>query len=223
MIVSLKFMVKLCDTYMITQEAHRSHKLRSFCFCHGDFMGGLQWTSSWVIWVQKFSSGRASFNRANRIIVMQSLDVEKLLNKKAESSTASKKWFCLHFHTIWVSLRWPRICLHHTLERVVISAVQARLNLAHFHMALAKTQSLSQKSGIALSVMVEASSYPAAHTHVHKNSLHGPRHDLKLLDDGGEIPKSKGRGWRFNSRLWNLLSTWQKLGNGLSAFCLGKK
>ena len=28
-------------------------------------------------------------------------------------------------------------------------------------------------------------------------------------DDGGEILKSQGRGWRFDSRLWNLLSTWQ--------------
>jgi hypothetical protein len=26
-------------------------------------------------------------------------------------------------------------------------------------------------------------------------------YDPKLLDDGGEIPKSQGRGWRFNSRL----------------------
>ena len=34
--------------------------------------------------------------------------------------------------------------------------------------------------------------------------------DLKLLDDGGEIPKSKGRGWLSDSRLWNLLSTRQK-------------
>ena len=33
--------------------------------------------------------------------------------------------------------------------------------------------------------------------------------DPKLLDDGGEIPKSQGRGWRFDSRLWDLLSTWQ--------------
>ena len=32
----------------------------------------------------------------------------------------------------------------------------------------------------------------------------------KLLDDGGEIPKSQGRGWRFETWLWNLLSTWQK-------------
>ena len=29
-------------------------------------------------------------------------------------------------------------------------------------------------------------------------------------DDGGEIPKSQGRGWRFDSWLWNLLSTWHK-------------
>ena len=35
-----------------------------------------------------------------------------------------------------------------------------------------------------------------------------PGDDLNLLDDGGEIPKSQGRGWRFDSWLWNLLSTW---------------
>ena len=34
--------------------------------------------------------------------------------------------------------------------------------------------------------------------------------DPKLLDNDGEISKSLGRGWRFNSRLRNLLSTWQK-------------
>ena len=27
------------------------------------------------------------------------------------------------------------------------------------------------------------------------------RDDPKLLDDGGEIPKSQGRGWRFDSQL----------------------
>ena len=27
------------------------------------------------------------------------------------------------------------------------------------------------------------------------------RDDPKVLDDGGEIPKSEGRGWRFDSRL----------------------
>ena len=32
--------------------------------------------------------------------------------------------------------------------------------------------------------------------------------DPTLLDDGGEIPKSQRKGWRFDSRLWNLLSTW---------------
>ena len=31
--------------------------------------------------------------------------------------------------------------------------------------------------------------------------------DLKLLDDGGEIPKSQGRGWWFDFRKRNLLST----------------
>ena len=25
--------------------------------------------------------------------------------------------------------------------------------------------------------------------------------DPKLLEDGGEVPKSQGRGWQFNSRL----------------------
>jgi hypothetical protein len=34
--------------------------------------------------------------------------------------------------------------------------------------------------------------------------------DVKLPNDGGEIPKSQGRGWRFESRLWNLLFAWQK-------------
>ena len=31
-------------------------------------------------------------------------------------------------------------------------------------------------------------------------------HNPKLLDDGGGIPKSQGRGWRLDSRLCNLLS-----------------
>ena len=54
--------------------------------------------------------------------------------------------------------------------------------------------------------------------------------DLKLVDDGEEIPKSQGRGWRFECRLWNLMSTWRKIchvvnyllwfGVGLSTFCL---
>ena len=35
------------------------------------------------------------------------------------------------------------------------------------------------------------------------------RDDLKLPDDGGGIPKSLGKGWQFESRLWNLLSTWR--------------
>ena len=57
--------------------------------------------------------------------------------------------------------------------------------------------------------------------------------DLNLPDDGGEIPKSQGRGWQFESRLWKLLSTWWKtcqvvnyllcFGVGLSAFCLKEK
>ena len=59
------------------------------------------------------------------------------------------------------------------------------------------------------------------------------REDPKLLDNDGEIPKSQGKGWWFDSRLWNLLSTWQKtyqvvnylmcFGVGLSAFYLQKK
>ena len=57
--------------------------------------------------------------------------------------------------------------------------------------------------------------------------------DPKLPADGGEIPKPQERGWRFNSQVWNLLSTWQKtcqvinyllcFGVGLSPFCLDKK
>ena len=57
-------------------------------------------------------------------------------------------------------------------------------------------------------------------------------HVCWIWDHDGEIPKSKGRGWRFNSRLWNLLSTWCKtcqvvncpvcFGVGMSAFCLKK-
>ena len=34
--------------------------------------------------------------------------------------------------------------------------------------------------------------------------------DPKLLDDDGKIPESQERGWRFNTRLWNLPSKWQK-------------
>ena len=37
------------------------------------------------------------------------------------------------------------------------------------------------------------------------------RDDPKLLDNGGEIPKTWGRGWQFDSQLWNVLSTWWKL------------
>lgn len=29
----------------------------------------------------------------------------------------------------------------------------------------------------------------------------------KLRGDGGETPKTQGRGWRFNAQLTNLLST----------------
>ena len=58
--------------------------------------------------------------------------------------------------------------------------------------------------------------------------------DPKLMDDGGEIPKSQERDWQFDYRLWNLLYTWQKtcqevnflmcfgIGIGMSAFCLKK-
>ena len=35
--------------------------------------------------------------------------------------------------------------------------------------------------------------------------------DPKLLDGGGEMPKSQGRGWQFDARLQNLLSTRQTL------------
>ena len=33
------------------------------------------------------------------------------------------------------------------------------------------------------------------------NPLSVVRDDSKLLDDGGEIPESQGRGWQFDSRL----------------------
>ena len=56
--------------------------------------------------------------------------------------------------------------------------------------------------------------------------------DPKLPDDGGLIPKSQGRGWRFDSCMWNFLSTWRKTSQvvnnllcfdvGLSIFCLQK-
>ena len=34
-----------------------------------------------------------------------------------------------------------------------------------------------------------------------------------------KIPTSQGRGWRFDSRLWNLLSTWHKLARWSTASC----
>ena len=45
------------------------------------------------------------------------------------------------------------------------------------------------------------------------------RDDPKLLEDGGGIPKSQGRGWRFDSRLWSLLSIRQKLVRWSIASC----
>ena len=43
-----------------------------------------------------------------------------------------------------------------------------------------------------------------------------------LLDDSGEIPKSQGRGWQFDSQLWNLLSTWQNTGQVVNCLlCFG--
>ena len=75
-----------------------------------------QWTSSWVIWVQK-----VSLNRANSIIKIQALDVEKLLNESRVTTGSKIRLFCLYYHTVRVSLRWSGICLHRTLERVVIS------------------------------------------------------------------------------------------------------
>ena len=36
------------------------------------------------------------------------------------------------------------------------------------------------------------------------------RYDLKLLDDNGEVPRTKWSGWGFGSRLWNILSAWHK-------------
>ena len=57
--------------------------------------------------------------------------------------------------------------------------------------------------------------------------------DPKLLEDGGEPPKSQGRGRWFDSRLWHLLSTWHKsrqvvncllcFGFGMSTFCSKKR
>ena len=53
--------------------------------------------------------------------------------------------------------------------------------------------------------------------------------DLELPDDGGEIPKSQGRGWRYDSRLWSLSTSHKSchvvncllcFGVSLSAFCL---
>ena len=56
--------------------------------------------------------------------------------------------------------------------------------------------------------------------------------DPKLLDDSEEILKSQGTSWRFDSQLWNLLSTWHKTCKvvncilcfdvGMLAFCLNK-
>ena len=34
--------------------------------------------------------------------------------------------------------------------------------------------------------------------------------DPNLPDVSGEVPKSERRGWRFNSRFWNILFTWRK-------------
>ena len=51
--------------------------------------------------------------------------------------------------------------------------------------------------------------------------------------DGGEIPKSQGRGWRFDSQLWNFFYTWWKIcqvvncllwfGDEVSVLCLKKE
>jgi hypothetical protein len=56
--------------------------------------------------------------------------------------------------------------------------------------------------------------------------------DPRQPDDGGEIPKSQGRGWQFNPQLCNLLCSSHKVcqvvdyfmyfGVGLSASCLRK-
>ena len=43
--------------------------------------------------------------------------------------------------------------------------------------------------------------------------------DLKLPDDGGGIPKTQGRSWQFESRLWNLLSIDEKLVMWSTASC----
>ena len=45
------------------------------------------------------------------------------------------------------------------------------------------------------------------------------RDDHELLADGGEIPISQGRSWRFDSQLWHLLSTWHNIANQSTASC----
>ena len=57
--------------------------------------------------------------------------------------------------------------------------------------------------------------------------------DSKPLDGGGQIPRPQGKFWRFDSRLWNLLSAWHKTCQvvncllcfdiGMSAFYLKNK
>ena len=34
------------------------------------------------------------------------------------------------------------------------------------------------------------------------------RDDPELLEDDGKVTQSQGKGWRFDSRLWSLLSPW---------------
>jgi len=47
--------------------------------------------------------------------------------------------------------------------------------------------------------------------------------DLKLPDDGGKMTKSQGRGWQFESRLRNLLSTGWKACHVINCLmCFGR-
>ena len=81
-----------------------------------------------------------------------------------------------------------------------------------------------------------------AHQHIHSfldgllNPYLPPRNQSKTTLNYWmvvEIPKSQGRGWRFDFRLWNLLYTWHNtceegnclmcFGIGILTFCLVEK
>ena len=59
-------------------------------------------------------------------------------------------------------------------------------------------------------VLEEGDPLQTLHSNVRKAIPCVPN-DPKLLDDGGEILKSQGRGWRFDSRLLNFFSIGQIL------------